>query len=102
LHKRSKWGTYVKKFSPAKAQRRNVVVEPRFYGVEPFSEGLAAIFEPKRGGFGFIDRSGREVIEPQFDGVGLFVGGCVWVSMAGAGGGYIDRAGRYIWKPEKR
>jgi hypothetical protein len=43
----------------------NVAVNFRYDGVQPFSEGLAAVLIGER--WGFIDRRGRIVIPPQFE-----------------------------------
>jgi len=41
----------------------NYVIEPKFYGAESFSEGLALVYE-KNKGEGFIDKTGEYVIWP--------------------------------------
>src|SRR5205814_7895132 len=51
-----KWGFIDKK--------GNVVINPQFEYVAPFSEGLAAIKVGYR--YGYIDKSGKIVIEPKF------------------------------------
>jgi hypothetical protein len=47
-----------------------VVIEPRFNGAKPFSEGLAAVVisddENTIGRVGYIDKTGQLVIQPQF------------------------------------
>ena len=51
------------------------VIEPQYYGAYPFSEGLAQIVIRKKDPqwnylaelFGYIDRSGKEVIAPKYD-----------------------------------
>jgi hypothetical protein len=63
----------------------------------PFGEGLAAI---KVGGkWGYIDKGGRIVINPQFDSVGLFSEGLADVGLGGRHGS-IDKTGRYVWNPQ--
>jgi predicted NUDIX family NTP pyrophosphohydrolase len=67
-----------------------------------FSEGLAAILV--NGEFGYIDRSGKMVIVPQFDRASRFSGGLAEVQVVDARGyarGYIDKQGRYIWAPSR-
>ena len=84
---------------------------PRWFGYDwslgpasHFSEGLAAVPNP-RAKLGFIDRTGRWVIEPRYDDAGPFRGGLARVMARRDGGrgrgdaawGYIDRTGRVIW-----
>jgi hypothetical protein len=48
--------------------------------------------------FGYIDKSGNMVINPQFDRAGDFENGLapVWL---GDRQGYINRSGKYVWLP---
>lgn len=63
-----------------------------------FSEGLAAVH---RGGkWGYVDKTGKFVIRPQFDGAFTFSGGLALV-IVGNRVGYIDKTGKYVWKPVK-
>lgn len=62
-----------------------------------FSEGLAAVV--KDGLKGYIDRTGRIVIEPQYGWAGNFSEGLAAVQK-GDKWGYIDKTGREIIKPE--
>lgn len=52
------------------------------------------------GKYGFIDRTGKIVIEPTFESVGIFAEG---LADAKSGGkwGLIDRTGKLIWEPTK-
>lgn len=52
----------------------------------------------KNSRYGFIDKTGKIVIKPEFDYVGPFSEGLavVWI---GNKYGYIDKTGKYIWKP---
>jgi hypothetical protein len=43
----------------------NVVIEPRFEGAGPFSEGLAAVWLGRKKGY--IDQTGNLAIQPHFD-----------------------------------
>ena len=73
------------------------------------SEGMTAI-KNKMGKYGFIDRSGKVVIEPVFDGVGWFSEGRVSVSVGGFSDSsaqppfgktaFIDRTGKFITQPK--
>ena len=71
----------------------------------PFSEGLAGA-EKLYEGYGFIDKSGKWVINPQFEWIDSFEEGFALVAPKGDRNsrektGYIDRTGNYIWKPTK-
>jgi hypothetical protein len=48
--------------------------------------------------FGYIDKTGKFAINPQFDRAGDFEQGLapVWV---GGRQGYIDKNGKYVWSP---
>ena len=108
-----------------------VVIPAKFGYAEDFSEGLAAVctgsYEDVGGGFiaeccppiidttgrddegdgdgsyGFIDRAGPYVVQPQYDTVGPFSGGVARVSWSGDNGegerwGYIDARGGLVIK----
>ena len=108
------------------------VIPPRFETAWKFSDGLAPValagestllrFKSKGKsiemcglGFGsdepqgYIDKTGRIVIEPRFGRAFLFSGGLAMVSFGeppdviGAIGkrGYIDRKGNYVWEPSE-
>jgi hypothetical protein len=61
-----------------------------------FSEGLCAI---GNGSWGFVDSSGKLVIECRFGAVSPFINGIAEVLLDGKTG-YIDRTGKYIWEPK--
>jgi hypothetical protein len=75
-----------------------------------FNDGLATLAVEINGRtkMGYIDRTGKTVIEPRFDVAYDFVGGIaeVYFSEKGAGPvtqtrhGYIDKGGRFIWRSE--
>lgn len=88
-----------------------LVIEPQFCELHWFSEGLAVAatcgygpgdteettyYETFRRGF--IDKTGKFVIEPQRLGPERFRGGLALVRTAD-GFGYIDREGNFVWKP---
>ena len=50
------------------------------------------------GKFGYIDKTFKFVIKPQFDDAGSFYKGLAGVYVKEKYG-YIDTAGRYIWEP---
>lgn len=68
----------------------------------PFSEGLAPVLSFNK--LGFIDTTGRVVIEPLFRGTSGFSEGLAAVKVIGGDGqyvwGYIDRAGRFAVAPQ--
>ena len=50
--------------------------------------------------WGFIDPTGKFVINPQFDEAESFNNGLAWVK-AGGRFGYINASGKYVWNPTK-
>ena len=69
-----------------------------------FCEGLAAV-AIDNGKFGFIDKTGKYIIKPQYDAASPFSEGMAAVNIGakqGYGGkwGYIDRTGKMIIKPK--
>ncbi|MET0647453.1 MAG: WG repeat-containing protein [Pyrinomonadaceae bacterium] len=70
----------------------------------PFSEGLAPVLSFNK--FGFIDRTGKVVIEPLFRETNGFSEGLAAVKIVGSDGqyvwGYIDRTGRFAVAPQFR
>lgn len=72
------------------------MIPPQFDHAGTFSQGVARAAVGNR--FGYIDRSGKFVINPQFDLAGDFEEGlaAVWL---GDRQGYINKAGRYVWNP---
>ncbi len=54
---------------------------------------------------GFIDKSGKVVVEPKFDMVSEFTNGLSFVAIKNEKKelflGYIDKKGKYVWKPTK-
>ena len=48
---------------------------------------------------GFIDKTGKLVIDPQFDGAGNFAEGLARVSI-GNKWGFIDKTGKYVINPQ--
>ncbi|EAK1349894.1 WG repeat-containing protein, partial [Campylobacter coli] len=51
------------------------------------------------GKWGFIDKSGKIVIEPKFDGVGNFSEGLAGVELNGKWG-FIDKSGKIVIEPK--
>ena len=64
-----------------------------FTNVHRFSEGLAAAKDPVSGNWGFIDKTGKWVIEPQFKYATLFKDSCALVCDYNDKYVYIDKNG---------
>lgn len=79
------------------------VIEPKFAGVGPFSEGLAAVNVD--GAWGYIDKSGGMVIAPAFGDpedplAGAFHNGLAFAADRKTGRyGFIDRTGKWVIAP---
>ncbi len=93
-----------------------LVIEPKYWQVGPFSEGLAWVEVEKGGKRGFVNRKGELVIKPRFDTAWDFRDGLAHVSIdnrrekyetpRGEGKrlvhgkiGYINNVGEYVWSP---
>ena len=76
-----------------------VVLEMPHRGLEPFSEGLAAVWSGHA--FGFMDIKGHWAIEPQFDQAEPFKNGLAEVQR-GDWYGLIDAAGNFAWGTDHR
>jgi hypothetical protein len=61
------------------------------------SSGLFLIVQS--GKYGYIDRSGKYLINPQFDIAEDFHEGLAQVE-SGNKRGYIDKTGKYVWNPQ--
>jgi len=64
-----------------------------------FTEGLARVWlKGKKGGkYGFIDKSGKEVIKIKYYGAGFFSEGLAWVQLNNSEEfGYINKAGKVV------
>ncbi|MBX9886531.1 MAG: WG repeat-containing protein [Flavobacteriaceae bacterium] len=70
--------------------------------VRLFSENLAAFskVDSTSTTWGFIDQSGKQVINPQFDAVGDFHDGKCAIKNKDGKWGYIDKAGKIIINPQ--
>jgi hypothetical protein len=69
----------------------------KYDSVDDFEEGRARV-KSKKNGWGFIDRSGTEVIPPSFEDAGDFHQGLAKV-MKGDKWGYVDLKGKQIVAP---
>lgn len=75
----------------------NIVIEPRFYSVGDFSEGLCSVMS-YNGKWGFIDKTGKIIINPKFDRVFRFEKGMAVVSINDKFG-VINEKGEIIINP---
>ncbi len=67
-----------------------------------FSEGLIAAYDPAKSKDGFIDKTGKFVIEPKFDKAGTFSEGLARVAIVEDGEeklGFIDHSGQFVISP---
>jgi hypothetical protein len=74
----------------------------RDYMASFYSEGLASFSVWDEGAgrrYGYMDRTGRVVVEPQFSTAGLFQEGRAGVCVAEGRCGFIDREGRFVIRP---
>ena len=70
--------------------------------VRLFSEDLAAFSKVDKGNttWGFVDKSGKQVINPQFDAVGDFHDGKCAIRNKEGKWGYIDKSGKIVINPQ--
>ena len=71
------------------------MIEPVYEQVAYFSEDLAAV--KLNGKYGFIDKMGNIVIQPQFEWAFRFREGFAWVREDRSG--FIDRTGKLVVDP---
>lgn len=71
------------------------LIEPKFYEVDLFSEGLASVQEAKDGKYGYINEDGEIVIDFQYDSSADFKDGKAFVNKDG-NYIYIDKKGNEI------
>jgi hypothetical protein len=78
-----------------------MVIPAQFNTAAEFSEGLAVV--SIGGKFGYIDKSGKFVINPQWDSALNFDKGVaeVWLTQPKYKKGYINKQGKYLWQPSE-
>lgn len=86
------------KYSYIDKTGRIVIDAGRYQAIASFSESLAGINLATKG-WGFTDKTGKVVIEPQFEGAGSFSEALAPVVIRGKWG-FIDKTGRVVIKPE--
>lgn len=77
-----------------------IVIPAIYFSAKSFSEGLAAVSETHKSGYGFIGTDGKLVINYQFNYAKDFYKGKSIVSMGESGCGVIDKSGKYIITPQ--
>lgn len=75
----------------------SLAIAPQFSLAFTFHEGLAPVQMSDK--WGFIDKSGKHVIEPQFDEVYRFSEGLALVRI-GSKWGFIDKSGKHVIEPQ--
>ncbi len=79
----------------------NTVLSPPFESFKSFfssfSEGLALIKVDEK--WGYMDKQGKAVIQPQFDSAGYFSEGLAHITLDGKPA-YIDKSGKVVLKPK--
>src|SRR5262245_48694072 len=83
--------------NPPKPKAWVIAFEQPFEAAHQFSEGLAVI--QSGGKYGYIDRTGRVVIQPQFDQAEDFSGGMASIAIHYKHG-YINQRGELVVKPQ--
>ena len=74
------------------------VINPQYYGVHSFTEGLAAVQATENGAWGYLDRRGRLAIPARYWRAGEFHAGLAPVEQFGKSG-FIDRTGAWVIAP---
>lgn len=85
------------KYSYIDKTGRIVIAADQFESITHFSEGLAGVYLVNKG-WGFIDKSGKEVIEPQFQQASSFSEGLAGVQLEGRWG-FIDKTAQIRIEP---
>jgi hypothetical protein len=75
------------------------VKDPKISQLKNHSEGLIP-FEAMDKKEGFVDVTGKIVIEPKFEAVGYFVGGLAWAKESSGKVGFIDKKGNWVIEPQ--
>ncbi len=72
---------------------------PLYKSIEPFSEGLAVVFQDETH-WGFVDSKGKLVIPLKFSGATSFSEGLAAVGDRSGKWGWIDKTGQYVIQPQ--
>jgi hypothetical protein len=89
------------KYGYRDASTGNVIIEPQWDDVAPFSEGVACVALFNAGGSRYIDEKGRVVIPPNnFSGRDFHNGLAVATKYGSTKRGYIDHSGQFVIEPK--
>lgn len=88
-----------KKFMVVDAQGNETAIDPKAIVVKNLQEGLAP-FDSETKMEGFIDPSGKIVIQPIYASVGYFNGGLAWAKTPAGKVGFINKAGEWVIEPQ--
>jgi len=80
-----------------------IQAQPGFHRFHPFSQGRASFntsLEPDDGQVGFMDRTGKKIIPPQFRAVWSFSEGLAAVWLPHGKMGFIDLSGKLVIQPQ--
>lgn len=101
VQKDGKYYGYVKSIVQAIIDSNGNVVtffDKKIFHLEGFSEGVSAYIDKASRKFGYVDKKGNVVIQPQFNAAGPFING-IAVVRKGKLKGVIDRSGNFIIQP---
>ena len=88
-----KWGFKVKSTCIYKHLRDMILVAPKYDYIYSYNEGLIGVKLNDK--WGFVDKTGREIIPLKYDGVGSFYEGLAEVKLNGKWG-FIDKTGKEV------
>jgi hypothetical protein len=81
-----------------KSGNETEVTAPGIVGIKPATEGLIP-FNTKDKKFGFLDKTGKVVVEPKFKTVGYFAAGLAWAKLDDGKIGFINTKGEWAIQP---
>jgi len=77
-----------------------VVLTSVSYGQQKKTDESTPLFIIEQNGkWGFIDKTGKIVIEPKFDNIARDFSEGLALFNLGSKYGYIDKTGKYVWEP---
>jgi len=79
-------------------QNGNAALSPPFKFLGEFKSGLAAFRQDDRMA-GVLDKTGKIILNAQFDSIEILSGGIIMVEDQKKGIGYADRTGKFFWAP---
>jgi len=75
------------------------VITPQFDSAWYFFNGMARIYSSTNNSYGYIDKKGNIVVQPQFYKASDFINGLAAVITYDNKMGWIDMNGNYVWQP---